>query len=108
MSEIEYARSSAQLVPRRLAQLRLQVLDLVLNDLEFMRLEGASTLPAGISALIADLARAHDGTVQGVADVPGHEITIAQGQLLEAQGQIMLELASLGGGPTWRGRESPS
>jgi hypothetical protein len=101
MTETEYLRSGAQLVPRRLAQLRLQVLDLVLNDLAYMRLEGARRLPPGVSALIADLARAHDGSAQGAADVRRHEITIAEGQLREAQGQIMLELARLRGGPTW-------
>ena len=101
MIEIESARSGAQLVPLRLAQLRLHVLDLVLDDLEYMRLEGARKLPPDVSAMIADLARAHDGTLQGVPDAAGYEITIAEDQLLDAQGQIMLELASLGGGPTW-------
>ncbi|HXN03054.1 MAG TPA: hypothetical protein VN973_14350 [Candidatus Dormibacteraeota bacterium] len=101
MIEIESAKPGAQLVPLRLAHLRLQVLDLVLDDLEYMRLEGVRMLPPDVSALIADLARAHDGTLQGVPDAPGYEITIAEDQLLEAQGQIMLELASLGGGATW-------
>jgi hypothetical protein len=65
MTEIEHARSAARLVPRRLAQLRLQVLDLVLGDLAHMRLEGARTLPPVVSAMIADLALAHDFRLAG-------------------------------------------
>ncbi len=105
MIEIEYARSAARLVPRRLAQLRLQVLDRVLDDLAHMRLEGAQRLTPDVSALIADLARAHDCTMQGTAEAPSQEITVAEGQLLAAQGQVMRELASLGGGPTWEEME---
>ena len=100
MIEIEYARAAAQLVPRRLAQLRLQALDVVLDDLEYMRLEGARVLAPAVSAMIAALAWAHDGTVQGLAEVPSLEISIAESQLRAAQGELMLELASLGGGPT--------
>jgi hypothetical protein len=85
--------------------LRLQVLDLVLGDLAHMRLEGARTLPPVVSAMIADLARAHDFRLQGVADAVSPEITIAERQLLAAQGEVMRELASLGGGPTWEDME---
>ena len=100
MIEIDQARSAARLVPKRLAQLRLQVLDLVLSDLEHMRLEGERTLTPSVSAMIADLARAHDGTLQAAGDAPSSLITIAEGQLLDAQDQVMLELASLDGVPT--------
>ncbi len=103
MIEIDYARSASQLVPRRLAQLRLQVLDRVLRDLEHMRLEGERTLPPTVSALLADLARAHDCTLEAVADAPSQDITVAERRLLAAQDQVMLELASLGGGPIWLG-----
>jgi hypothetical protein len=98
MTEFEHARSAALLVPRRLALLRLQVLDLVLRDLAHMRLEGVRTLPRVVSAMIADLARAHDATLPGVADAPSPEISIAERELLVAQRQVMRELASLGGG----------
>lgn len=103
MIEIDFARSASQLVPRRLAQLRLQVLDRVLSDLEHMRLEGERTLPPTVQALIADLARAHDCTLEAFADAPSPDITAAERQLLAAQEQVMRELASLGGGPTWVG-----
>ena len=101
MTETDHARSAVQLVPRRLAQLRLQVLDVVLDDLEHMRLEGQRTLPPSVSAMIADLARAHDATLPAVVDAAVQEIAITERQLLEAQDQVMLELASLGGGTTW-------
>jgi hypothetical protein len=97
------ARSAPQLVPRRLAQLRLQVLELVLRDLEHMRLDGDRTLPPTVSALIADLARAHDCTLEAVADAPSPDITAAECQLLAAQEQVIRELASLGSGPIWVG-----
>jgi hypothetical protein len=98
MTEIEFARSAAVLVPRRLALLRLQVLDLVLRDLAHMRLEGVRTLPPVVSAVIADLARAHDATLQSIAAAPSHEIRTAERELLVAQSQVMRELASLGSG----------
>ncbi|MEA2633297.1 MAG: hypothetical protein QOH92_64 [Chloroflexota bacterium] len=98
MTEIEHARWAALLVPRRLALLRLQVLDLVLRDLAHMRLEGVRTLPPVVSAMISDLARAHDATLPSIADAPSHEIRIAERELLVAQGQVMRELASLGSG----------
>ena len=87
-------------MPRRLAQLRPQALDNVLDDLEYMRLEGARVLAPAVSAMIAPLARAHHGTEQGLAEVPSLEIMIAERQLRAAQSELMLELASLGGGPT--------
>jgi hypothetical protein len=99
MIETDDARSAPQLVPRRLAQLRLQVLDRVLGDLEQMRLEGEQTLPATVSAVIADLARAHDFTLEAVAHAPSPDITAAERQLLAAQEQVVRELAGLGGGP---------
>lgn len=99
MIEIDDAVSTSRLVPRRLAQLRLQVLDLVLSDLEHMRLEGDRSLPPSVSAVIADLARAHDCTLAAVADAPSQDITAVELQLLAAQQQVMRELASLGGGP---------
>jgi hypothetical protein len=105
MTEIERARSAARLVPRRLAQLRLQVLDRLLGDLAHMRLEGFRTLPPTVSAVIADLARAHDFSLPGVGDAPSPEITIAERHLLAAQSQVMRELASLGGGATWEDLE---
>jgi hypothetical protein len=97
------AQSAPQLIPRRLAQLRLQVLDRVLSDLEHMRLEGELILPPTVSALIADLARAHDCTLEAVADAPSPDITAAECQLLAAQEQVIRELASLGSGPIWVG-----
>lgn len=99
MIEIDHGASTARLVPRRLAQLRLQILDLVLSDLEHMRLEGDRTLPPSVSAVIADLARAHDCTLEAVADAESPDITAAERQLLAAQEQVRRELASLGGGP---------
>jgi hypothetical protein len=101
--EIADADSTSRLVPRRLAELRLQVLDVVLRDLEHMRLEGDQTLPLSVSAVMADLARAHDCTLEAVADAPSQEITAAERQLLAAQEQVRRELASLGGGPIWVG-----
>jgi hypothetical protein len=101
MIEIDDAGSTSRLVPRRLAQLRLQVLDLVLSDLEHMRMEGDRTLPPSVSAVIADLARAHNCTLEAVADAPSQDITAAERQVLAAQEQVMRELASLGGGPIW-------
>lgn len=97
MIEVDQVGSTPRLVPRRLAQLRLQVLDLVLSDLEHMRLEGDRTLPPGVSAMIADLARAHDFTLQAGADAPSQDIVVAERGLLAAQEQVMLELANLGG-----------
>src|SRR6202043_3144265 len=58
MTESEHARLAARLVPRRLAQLRLEVLDRLLGDLTHMRLEGFRTLPPVIGGVIADRARA--------------------------------------------------
>jgi hypothetical protein len=102
MIGVDQVGSTSSVVPRRLAQLRLQVLDLVLSDLEHMRLDGDRTLPPSVRALIADLARAHDCTLEAVADAPSPDITAAECQLLAAQEQIMLELANLGGGKrTW-------
>jgi hypothetical protein len=101
MTGSEDARSAARSVPRRLAQLRLEVLDLVLRDLAQMRLEGQRTLPPIVGAMIADLARAHDVSLQGVAEAPSHEIAIAERQLLAAQAQVVHELAHLGGGLVW-------
>jgi hypothetical protein len=103
MIEIDDAGSTSRLVPRRLAQLRLQVLALVLSDLEHMRMEGDRTLPPSVSAVIADLARAHNCTLEAVADAPSQDITAAERQVLAAQEQVMRELASLGGGPIWLG-----
>jgi hypothetical protein len=103
MIEIDHAGSTSRLVPRRLAQLRLQVLDVVLSDLEHMRLEGDRTLPLSVSAVMADLARAHDCTLEAVADAPSQDITAAERQLLAAQEQVRRELGSLGGGPIWVG-----
>jgi hypothetical protein len=99
MIEVDHATSTSRLVPRRLAQLRLQVLDLVLSDLEHMRLEGDRILPPSVSAVIADLARAHDCTLEAAVDAESPDITAAERQLLAAQEQVMRELASLGGGP---------
>jgi hypothetical protein len=90
MIEFEYARSAVQLVPRRLALLRLEVLDL------------SSTISR---AVIGDLALAHDFSLQGGAGAASQEITVAERQLLAAQGQVMRELAILGGGPTWEEME---
>jgi hypothetical protein len=102
MIEIDDARSASQLVPRRLAQLRLRVLDRVLSDLEHMRLEGDRTLPRTVSAVIAELARAHDCSLKAVADAPSPDIMAAERQLLAAQEQVIRELASLGGDSrTW-------
>jgi hypothetical protein len=101
MTEIEHARSAARLVPRRLARLRLQVLDRLLGDLAHMRLEGFRTLPPAVSAVIAELARAHDFSLPMVTDSPSPEITFAERHLLAAQSQVMRELVSLGGGATW-------
>jgi len=98
MTKFEHARSAAVLVPRRLALLRLQVLDLVLRDLAHMRLEGVRRLPPVVSAMISDLARAHDATLPSAAEAPSYEIRIAERELLVAQGQVMRELASLGSG----------
>jgi hypothetical protein len=104
MIDTDYARSASELVPRRLAHLRLQVLDRVLSDLEHMRLEGDRTLPPTVRAVIADLAGAHDFTLEAVADAPSPYITAAERQLLVAQEQVMRELVSLGGGrPVWEG-----
>jgi hypothetical protein len=99
---IAHARTAAQRVPRRLAEWRLHALDRLLDDLEHMRLEGVQTLPADVSAVIAAFARAHDPTLlHGVVDVPRHDITTAHDRLFEAQGRVMLELASLRMSPTW-------
>ncbi|HYM50568.1 MAG TPA: hypothetical protein VET65_08325 [Candidatus Limnocylindrales bacterium] len=99
---LEHARSVAQRVPRRLAQWRLHVLDRLLDDLEQMRLDGERTLPDDVSAAIEAFARAHDPTLlQGIADRPRRDITTAQDRLFDAQGRVMLELASLGGGASW-------
>jgi hypothetical protein len=100
MTESEHARLAARLVPRRLARLRLEVLDRLLGDLAHMRLEGFLTLPPAVSAVIADLARAHDVSLPGVGDAPLPQITIAERHLLAAQSQVMRELASLAGGAT--------
>jgi hypothetical protein len=102
MIEIDHMGSTSRLVPRRLAKLRLQVLELMLSDLEHMRLEGDRTLPPSVSAVIADLARAHDCTLGTVADAPSQDIR-AERQLLAAREQVMRELARLGGGPIWVG-----
>jgi hypothetical protein len=99
MIAIDSARWAAQRVPRRLAETRLHVLDLLLDDLERMRLEGDRTLPRDVSAMIADFARAHDPTLPGLSDAAPHEVTAAQDQLLAAQAQVMLELARLRGDP---------
>jgi hypothetical protein len=54
--------------------------------------------------VIADLAQAHDCTLAAVADTPpSQDITAAERRLLAAQEQVMRELASLGGVPTWVG-----
>jgi hypothetical protein len=103
MIEVDQVGSTSRLVPRRLAQLRLRVLDLVLSDLVHMRLDGDRTLPPSVRAVIADLARAHDCTLEAVADAPSPDITAAERQLVAAQEQVMRELASLGGGPIWVG-----
>ena len=100
MIEIEYASAAAQLVSRRLARLRLQALEIVLDDLECMRLEGARVLAPAVSAMIAALARAHHGTEPGLGEAPWLEITIAERQLRAARAELMLELTSLGGGLT--------
>ena len=99
MIEIDYSRSASQLVPRRLAKLRFQVLDRVLSDLEHMRLEGERTLPPTVRALIGDLARDHDCTLEAGADAPSPDITAAELELRAAQEQVLRELDSLGGGP---------
>lgn len=99
MIEVDHVGSTSRLVPRRLAQLRLRVLDLVLRDLEHMRLDGDRTLPPSVSAMIADLARAHDFTLQAGADPPSQEIMVAERGLQAAQEQVMRELTSQGGGP---------
>jgi hypothetical protein len=102
MIGVDQVGSTSWLVPRRLAQLRLQVLDLVLSDLEHMRLNGDRTLPLTVRAVIADLARAHDCTLEAFAGAPSPDIAAAECQLLAAQEQVMLELANLGGGSrTW-------
>ena len=103
MIEIDHMGSTSRLVPRRLAKLRLQVLELMLSDLEHMRLEGDRTLPPSVSAVIPDLARAHDCTLGTVADAPSQDIRAAERQLLAAREQVMRELARLGGGPIWVG-----
>ena len=100
MIEVDQDGSASRLVPRRLAQLRLRVLDVVLRDLEHMRLDGDRTLPPSVGAVIADLGRAHDCTLETGADAPLPEITAAERQLLTAQEQILRGLDSLGGGPT--------
>ena len=101
MIDVDQVGSTSRLVPRRLAQLRLQVLDCVLSDLGHMRLDGDRTLPPSVSAMIADLARAHDFTLQAGTDAPSQDIVVAERGLLAAQEQVMRELASLGGGPIW-------
>jgi hypothetical protein len=103
MIEIDHMGSTSRLVPRRLAQLRFQVLDIMLSDLEHMRLEGDRTLPPSVSAVLADLARAHDCSLGAVADAPSQDIRTAERQLLAAREQVMRELARLGGGPIWVG-----
>lgn len=90
--------SAARSVPRRLARLRLEVLELVLHDLAHMRLEGERTLSPIVSAMLADLARAHDVSLPGAVEAPSPEIGIAERQLLAAQAQVMRELAHLDGG----------
>ncbi len=52
--------------------------------------------------MLADLARAHTRTQPDLAEATSHEIAIAERQLLAAQGEVMAELATLGGGPTRR------
>ena len=96
---------AARLVPRRLARLRLEVLDRLLGDLAHMRLEGFRTLPPVVGGVIADLARAHDFTLPGISDAPSPEITIAERHLLAARSHVMHELEGLGGGPTWEDLE---
>jgi hypothetical protein len=105
MTESEHARLAARLVPRRLARLRLEVLDRLLGDLTHMRLEGFRTLPPVVGGMIADLARAHDFTLPGIGDAPSPEITIAERHLLAARSHVMHELESLGGGATWEDLE---
>jgi hypothetical protein len=101
MTESEHARLAARLVPRRLARLRLEVLDRLLGDLTHMRLEGFRTLPPVVGVVIADLARAHDVSLPGIGDAPSPEITIAERHLLTARSQVMQELESLGAAATW-------
>jgi hypothetical protein len=96
---IDSARWAAQRVPRRLAETRLHVLDLLLDDLERMRLEGDRTLPPDVSAMLADLAQAHDPTLPGLSEGAPHDVTTAQDRLLAAQAQVMRELARLRGDP---------
>jgi len=105
VTESEHARLAARLVPRRLARLRLEVLDRLLGDLTHMRLEGFRTLPPVVAGVIADLARAHDVSLPGIGDALPREITIAERHLLAARRQVMHELESLGGAATWEGPE---
>lgn len=104
MTESEHAQLAARLVPRRLARLRLEVLDRLLGDLTHMRLEGFRTVPPVVGGVIADLARAHDFSLPGIGDAPSPEISIAECHLLAARSQVMYELESLGParpGKTW-------
>lgn len=103
MIEVDQPGSNSRLVPRRLAQMRLRVLDLVLRDLEHMRLDGDRTLPLSVRTVIADLARAHDCTLEAGADAPSPDIAAAELELRAAQEQVIRELSSLGGGPIWAG-----
>jgi hypothetical protein len=101
MTESEHARLAAARVPRRLARLRLEVLDRLLGDLTHMRHDGFRTLPPVVADVIADLARAHDVSLPGIGDAASREITIAERYLLAARSQVMQELQSLGGGASW-------
>lgn len=72
---------------------------MVLRDLEQMRLDGDRTLPPSVRAVIGDLARAHDCTLEGSANPPSADITAVERELVAAQKQVLRELLSLGGGP---------
>ena len=89
-------RAEAARAPRRLAEWRLRMLDRLLEDLEQLRLAGERTLPEEARAMIAAFARAHDpALLQHLASGPPNDLDVAHDAVFDAQGRVMLELASL-------------
>lgn len=94
-------RAEVARAPRRLAQWRLRTLDRLLEDIEQLRLSGERRLPEDVRTMITAFARTHDpGLLHHLAAAPAH-VDTAHDAVFDAQGRVMLELASLRSGPRW-------
>lgn len=89
--------------PRRLAQWRMRILDRLLEEMEELRLEDARLLPDELNAMIAAYGRAHDpALLEYLVDGPSRDVATAHDALFDAQGRVMLDLASFRSSAGWR------